>query len=281
MPRATILVFIAAALTVPAARLQARPTTQPGAAATVAATSQPAERPTASEEMQQQRREGYGENWLMQIFGWGMIPLWICSIVLVALVFERRKALRPAKVIDPGMVDKVADLVSELKVDEARELAAGSPTVLGKAWGRGFHEFQLGGMSLSEALTDSTLLVFKPLRRNLQGLATLGVIAPLLGLLGTILGMIIIFGQIAATGGADKSRLAGGIGLALFTTAGGLIIAIPAILSNRYFTARVTGFADQAEEAISRVNYRHSHAAAQARQEPAESPQPTSVAATK
>lgn len=201
-------------------------------------------------------------NWLMQVFGPGMWPLWICSIALVALVLERRKALRPDGVLDGAMIERVVELVGAKKLDAAQAVAAASPTVLGRAWAQGLHEFSLGGAPLGDTLTNSTVLAFKPLKRNLLALATLGVISPLFGLLGTVLGMIITFHQIAATGGADKTQLAGGIGLALFTTAGGLIVAIPAILSNRYFTSRLLGFAERAEEAISRINFRHAHASA-------------------
>ena len=228
-----------------------------GASADEAAAEGPAK---ASDDLAQQ--EDRKENWLLQIFGPGMWPLWACSIALVALILERRKALKPHKIIDPAMIDRVADLVGELKLDDAQKLAADSPTVVGRAWGQALHEFSLGGTNLVETMTNSTVLAFKPLKRHLLALATLGVVSPLLGLLGTVLGMIIVFHQIAATGGADKAKLAGGIGLALFTTAGGLIVAIPAILSNRYFTSRLTSIAEQAEEGISRINYRYSHAVA-------------------
>ena len=203
-------------------------------------------------------------NWLFQIFGPGMWPLWVCSIALVALILERRRALRPDGIVDAAMIERVADLVAERKIEDAQRAAAESPTVLGKAWTQGLHEFSLGGTALAETLTNTTVLAFKPLKKNLLALATLGVISPLFGLLGTVLGMIITFHQIAATGGADKAKLAGGIGLALFTTAGGLIVAIPAILGNRYFASRLTGFAEQTEEAISRINYRYAHATANA-----------------
>lgn len=210
--------------------------------------------------------KGGKEAWLEQIYSWGMWPLWACSIALVALVLERRKALRAERVIDPAVVLRVTDLVGELKIEEAEKEAEKSSTVLGQAWARGLHEFHLGGMTMAEALTNSTALAFKPLKRNLQGIATLGVISPLFGLLGTILGMIVIFGEIANSGGADKAKLAGGMGLALFTTAGGLLVAIPAILCNRYFTSRLTNLAEQAELAINQVNYRHVHAVVQSEQ---------------
>jgi len=229
-------------------------------------------------EILQEQSAAKGRSWLRQVFGPGMVPLWICSVALIALILERRKSLRPDRILNPAMVERVADLVGELKVPEARKVSDDSPTVVGQAWARGFHEFSLGGMALAESLTNSTVLAFKPLKRNLGAIATIGVISPLLGLLGTVLGMIITFNQIAATGGADKTKLAGGIGLALFTTAGGLIVAIPAILSGRWFTGRLTRIAEQTEEAISRINYRHSHATARRQQDetdaaaPAETP---------
>ena len=197
---------------------------------------------------------------LGQIFGVGMWPIWFCSILLVTFIFERRKALKIENIIDEGMVDRVVDLVGELKLEEAEESARSSETVIGKAWAHGLHEFSLGGVPLIESLMNSTLLALKPLKRNLQVISTLAVISPLLGLLGTVMGMIITFSQIAATGGAEKTKLADGIALALFTTAGGLIVAIPAIIANRYFTSRLTAYADQAEATIYRINYRYQHA---------------------
>lgn len=191
------------------------------------------------------------------IFGPGMWPLWICSIVLIALIFERRKGMRRERVIDRTMIDAFTDSVSDRDMDEALALAKKSDSVVGKAWSQGIEEFKLGGVSIQDALTDKTVLAFKPLKRNLQAISTIGVIAPLLGLFGTVAGMIITFQQIAATGGADKAELSSGIALALFTTAGGLIVAIPAIISGRYFNSRLTGLAEEVEDDIHRVSYRY------------------------
>jgi len=197
---------------------------------------------------------------LRQLFGVGMVPIWICSVLLVTFIFERRKALRPENIIDEKMVEQVVERVGELKMGEAETTARESPTVVGQAWAHALHEFSLGGVALFESLTNCTLLAFKPLRRNLQVISTLAVISPLLGLLGTVMGMIITFSQIAAAGGAEKAKLADGIALALFTTAGGLIVAIPAIIAGRYFSARITALAEQAEAAIYRINYQYHHA---------------------
>lgn len=209
----------------------------------------------ASEILKDQEQQG--SDFYGAIFGPGMWPLWICSVVLIALIFERHKSLKRDHIIDRTMIDEFTKLMSERKIDDARNLAKASETVVGKAWHHGIEEFKLGGVSIQDALTDKTLLAFKPLKRNLQAIATLGVISPLLGLLGTVAGMIITFQQIAATGGADKASLADGIALALLTTAGGLIVAIPAIISGRFFNSRLIGLAEEVEDDIHRVNYRY------------------------
>ena len=191
------------------------------------------------------------------IFGIGMWPIWICSFLLVALIFERIKGLKREKVIDRAMIDSFTDYISRHEIDKALSVAKESDTVVGRAWSQALEEFKLGGVSIQEALTNKSLLAFKPLKRNLQAIATLGVISPLFGLLGTISGMILTFQQISATGGADKSELAMGIGLALFTTAGGLIVAIPAIVSGRFFNSRLISYAEEIEDDIHRVTYRY------------------------
>ena len=214
-----------------------------------------AEEPSGSDILSDQAQEG--DSFFSAIFGPGMWPLWICSVLLIAFVLERRKSLKREQVIDRKMIDTFTEHVSRHDMDQALQVAKASDTVVGKAWSQGMEEFKLGGVSIQDALTDKTLLAFKPLKRNLQAISTIGVISPLLGLFGTVAGMIITFQQIAATGGADKAELSNGIALALFTTAGGLIVAIPAIIGGRYFNSRLTGLAEEVEDDIHRVNYRY------------------------
>ena len=200
-----------------------------------------------------------GFNVVGEIFSWGMSPLWVCSIILFAFVIERFRSLKPDNVIDPALIERVCALAVEGKIDVAQQECAANSTVLGKAWAQGLTEFRLGGTSLVEALTTATVLHLKPLKRNLAGIATIGVICPLFGLLGTIIGMIITFTHISIAGGANKSAIAGGIAFALVKTAGGLVVAIPAIVMGRYFQARLTALADLAEAGINRVNHRYIH----------------------
>lgn len=194
-----------------------------------------------------------------QLFGWAMWPLWLCSIVLIALIVERRKKLAAEAVYDPVVLDRCCALIGEGKIDEAEQAARANDTLIGKAWAQGLHEFQLGGVALGDALTTASSLALKPLKRNLGAIATIAAIAPLFGLLGTIIGMILTFSQINADGGADKAELAGGISMALFTTAAGLIVAIPAIVANRWFGGKLTSHAEIVEAAINRAQYRYTH----------------------
>lgn len=194
-----------------------------------------------------------------QLFSWAMWPLWLCSIILIALIAERRKKLAADAVYDPAVLDRCCTLIGAGKIDEAEQAARANETLMGKAWAQGLHEFQLGGVALGDALTTASSLALKPLKRNLGAIATIAAIAPLFGLLGTIIGMIVTFSQINADGGADKAELAGGISMALFTTAAGLIVAIPAIVANRWFGSKLTSHAEIVEAAINRAQYRHTH----------------------
>jgi biopolymer transport protein ExbB len=218
-----------------------------------------------------------GMSQFSQLFGWAMWPLWLCSIILIALIVERRKKLTADLVYDPAMLNTCCDLIGSGKIDEAEQTARGSDTVIGKAWAQGLHEFQLGGIALGEALTTASTLALKPLKRNLGAISTIAAISPLFGLLGTIIGMILTFSQINADGGADKAELAGGISMALFTTAAGLIVAIPAIVSGRWFTAKLTGHAEVIEAAINRAQYRFTHHQAQATKTESEKTSPTNA----
>jgi biopolymer transport protein ExbB len=203
------------------------------------------------------------QTWVKQIFGVAMWPMWACSIVLVGVIFERRRALQYSRVIDDAMIARINELVGQLKLQEAQEEAAKSSSALGKAWAQAFHEFSMGGVALMDVLTQSTLVHFKPLRRNVPIITTIGVIAPLMGLIGTVVGMILTFTQVAGGDAVDKAKLAEGLSFALYKTAAGLIIAIPAIIAGRYFSARIARLLEVAEAAINQVNYRYKHAYAQ------------------
>lgn len=197
------------------------------------------------------------------LFHWPMIPLWLVSFAMVACVFERARALRSRTLIEQSMIDEVVEHMGEADLAAAQATAEASDTVIGRAWGTALHEFSLGGVGLQEAMVTATTRSIRPLKRRLPAIATMGVISPLLGLFATVIGIIISFGQMGAEGGADKAQLARAIGVALFGTAGGIIIAVPAIVAGRYFLAKINGVAELADAAIGRINLAYSRAVAE------------------
>lgn len=194
------------------------------------------------------------EGFFSQIFSVGMLPLWLCSLVLLTIIIERVRSLRQKYILDPTLTEEIKSLIREGKIKEAHDRAKKSETIIGQAYERGFEDFSLDGGGLRECLTSAAILSFKPLKRNIGIINTIGVISPLLGLLGTVVGMIITFSQIASSGGAGKAELAGGISLAMFTTAGGLIVAIPAIIAGRFFASKLESFAEIAEYDIEHID---------------------------
>ena len=196
--------------------------------------------------------------WVHQIFGPAMSPLWLCSIILVALVINKTRTMRRSRILTDTMMGEVGRNLGQLDIKGAIQAAESSDTLVGWAWSRGLNEFSLGFTPLTESLSGSSVVALKSLRKNLWLITTISVIAPMFGLIGTVVGMIITFSTLAETGGADKSKLAVGLSFALYKTAGGLIIAIPAIISGRYFAARISSYAEEVEDGIINLGHQYS-----------------------
>lgn len=187
---------------------------------------------------------------IIQAAGWPIWPLIACSILGMALVFERFVALRTARVAPPRLLDE-AITVSRKAVpapDVLNQLAQSS--ALGEVLASGLRALngnpQCSEIDLRAAMEGAGRAVAHRLEKYLAALATIASTAPLLGLLGTVIGMIEIFGAQADTGGVGQAmgggspaQLAHGISVALYNTAFGLIVAIPALIFWRYFRARV------------------------------------------
>ncbi|MFP5466421.1 MAG: MotA/TolQ/ExbB proton channel family protein [Gammaproteobacteria bacterium] len=187
---------------------------------------------------------------IIQAAGWPIWPLILCSILGLALVIERFISLKSSRILPPKLLDE-AVMVSRSGIptpDVISQLEQNS--VLGEVLASGFRTFQSDpGASESDLKANmeaSGRLAAAKLQKYLGALATIASAAPLIGLLGTVVGMIEIFasqgseGAMGAIPGAgDPTRLAHGISIALYNTAFGLIIAIPALMFWRYFRARV------------------------------------------
>ena len=201
---------------------------------------------------------------IIQAAGWPIWPLVACSILALALIIERFSSLKTSKVAPPKLINE-AITVSKTSVpapDMVTQLEQNS--LLGEVLANGFRALN-ANPRISEADLRATLegagqLAAHKLERYLAALATIASAAPLLGLLGTVIGMIEIFGSQAGGGavggggaGGNPAQLAQGISIALYNTAFGLIVAIPSLIFWRYFRARVDGYLLQMELATEKL----------------------------
>ena len=181
--------------------------------------------------------------------GWMMFPLMVLSVVAVAVIAERLVNLRHSRVFADGLIERAAALVRRGELDAARAAGRDTDALFGTILDKGIAEYQVEEQDLEQALMDTSARELPRLERFLIVLSVCGSIAPLMGLFGTVYGMIISFEEIAADN-VDREGMAHGISIALITTGVGLIIAIPAMIMNYYFRARLKGYYAECEEAI-------------------------------
>ena len=198
---------------------------------------------------------------IIQAAGWPIWPLIACSVLGLALIIDRWINLQTAKIAPPQLLDE-AIMASRHGVPNAQvvdQLADNS--VLGQLLAAGFRTLQRNPQAsedeLRAGLESAGRLAAAQLQKYLGALSTIASAAPLLGLLGTVIGMIEIFGSQAgagglAPGGGNPEQLAHGISIALYNTAFGLIVAIPALIFWRYFRGKVDGYLLHLEVAAER-----------------------------
>ena len=176
---------------------------------------------------------------IIQAAGWPIWPLILCSVVGLALIIERWTSLRQSRIAPPKLLDEVLLLTrSHLPApDVLAKLAANS--LLGELLAAGLrvvvNEPRITERNLRQAFENAGRQASQRLERYLNALGSIAAAAPLMGLFGTVVGMIEIFGSQAPTGASNPALLAHGISVALYNTAFGLIIAIPALMFYRYF----------------------------------------------
>ena len=172
---------------------------------------------------------------------WMMLPILICSVVSMAIVIERFWSLQRRRITPENLVAQVWQWSRSGVLDEKRveTLRAGSP--LGRVLAAGLANRKYEREVMKESIEEVGRHVIYELARYLNTLGTIAAVSPLLGLLGTVIGMIKVFAGITTQGVGDASILAGGISEALITTAAGLSVAIPTLMFYRYFRNRVDG----------------------------------------
>lgn len=176
---------------------------------------------------------------LVKAGGWIMLPIILCSVAALGIIVERLWTLRPSRVAPAHLLGQVWKSIKEKKLNSAalKELRASSP--LGEVLAAGLANSRHGREIMKECIEEAAARVIHDLERYLNALGTIAATAPLLGLLGTVLGMIEIFSSFMGSGMANAPLLAGGIAKALITTAAGLFVAIPALFFHRYLQRRV------------------------------------------
>ncbi len=172
--------------------------------------------------------------------GWMMIPIYGCSIISVSLILERFFSLRRARAYSKDLMDNIREILKRNRIADAINLCEETGGPLAFILKAGLQKQGRPRAEIREAIEDAGYLVIPSLERYLSVLGTIANVAPLLGLLGTVVGMTEAFMVIMAHGGAvTPGDLAHGIGTALLTTVWGLIVAIPTVVAYNYFVSQV------------------------------------------
>lgn len=166
--------------------------------------------------------------------GWIMLPILLCSVAAFAITVERVWSLRRSHVIPPGLLARAWEMrqKNQLNDESLKNLRDGSP--MGRIIAAALSNSRYGRDIMKERVEEVAGHVIHDMERFLNTLGSIAAISPLLGLLGTVIGMIKVFSAIVVHGSGDTAVLAGGISQALITTAAGLIIAIPSLFAHRY-----------------------------------------------
>lgn len=194
---------------------------------------------------------------IIQAAGWPIWPLLLASIIAVALIIERAMVLRPAKIVPPDLLRRVVAEYQQGGVNETLLSRLQSHSPLCRVLAAGMRNAGHSREVMKEAIEEAGQAVGHDLGRYLTTLGTIASIAPLMGLFGTMVGMIEIFAA-SSTAGNNPQALAHGISIALYNTAFGLVIAIPTMIAYRHFRALVDSLLVQmAQEAVKLVDIMH------------------------
>lgn len=189
-----------------------------------------------------------------------MFPIIACSIIAFGIILERFWALQNSKVIPRHLVATIWNWVKVGQLERSKIEEISNQSALGKILASGLNNRHLHRDRIKESIEETGRQVVHDLERFLNTLGTIASISPLLGLLGTVIGMIKVFNAITSSGVGNAAPLAGGISQALITTAAGLSVAIIALMFHRYFRGRVDELVvKMEEEAIKMVDVLHNN----------------------
>jgi len=179
---------------------------------------------------------------MFELFRAGGPLMWVilvCSLAAMTIIFERLLTLRKKQVVPANLRSQIVELAKSRKVSSEKIKVIEKHSPLGRVFAAGLSNLGHGREAMREALEESGKHVVHDLGRYLNTLGTIASITPLIGLLGTVIGMIKVFTAITVSGVGDPTVLSGGISEALITTASGLSVGIPCLMFYRYFRSRI------------------------------------------
>ena len=190
---------------------------------------------------------------LVQAGGWLMLPIILCSIIAIAIIIERFWTLNITRIAPQNILAQVWTWLKndQLDSDKLQQLRLSSP--LGQILAAGLLNSKYGRSAMVDSIEQASSQVIHEMERYLNTLGTLAAVTPLLGLLGTVVGMIRVFSEIMLQGTGNANALAGGISEALITTAAGLSVAIPNFVFYRYFMRKVDSLILNLEQESSKL----------------------------
>ena len=188
---------------------------------------------------------------LIKAGGWVMVPIITLAVIATAIVVERFWSLRRKEVLPPGLGEEVREWARGRQLDPSHIEVLRRNSPLGEILAAALDVRYRPRELIKERVEDVARHVMHQLERFMNTLGSIASVSQLLGLLGTVFGMIQMFLKILTTGVGDVNALAGGIGQALISTAGGLCVAIPAVMFHRYFRGRIAEYVvDMEKQAI-------------------------------
>jgi biopolymer transport protein ExbB len=195
---------------------------------------------------------------LFKAGGWLMLPLFACSVIAIAIIAERFWSLQSPRIAPPELITQIWQWLRYDQVDKNRIQALQQNSPLGQILAAGLTNRNCSRDITKESIEDVGRHVTLSLERNLNTLGTIAAITPLLGLLGTVIGMIKVFAVITTEGVGNPETLAGGISEALITTATGLVVAIPSLIFYRFFRGKISRLVvDMEEQALKLIELLH------------------------
>ena len=183
---------------------------------------------------------------IIQAAGWPIWPLILTSIIGVAIILERFWSLRKSQIIPDGLIVEIKTMIKQNNLDNNKVNIPKNSSPLGDLLAVAIAKRKDSVEVIKSALDERAGIIVHNLERYLGVLVTIATVAPLLGLFGTIIGMVELFSSFTSSG-HDVAVFARGISIALYNTAGGIVVAVPAMIAYRFFRSKIDNYLNEME----------------------------------